>query len=141
MKVRILSKTEKDLFGADMAVVTDFNDVAVATSAAALTGFSVLAGTKVQCVGMKMTTAFDRAGTGALAVTVGDGVSATGLQASTVLAVDGTEVFYHVGGNALVYTVDDTVDLFFTDAGGMAYTVGEVVHYFRVEDMNRWTTR
>lgn len=138
MKTRILSYAEKAMVGADIAVTFDYADVAAATSGAAIAALSVLAGTKVQVVGMKLSTAFDITGTGALAVTVGDGGAANALQASTVLAVDGTEIPYHVGGSAKVYLVDDTVDVFFTDGTSMAYTSGSVTFYFRVENMNEW---
>ena len=138
MKTRILSFAEKVTTGADLAVTFDYTDVAAATSGAAVPTIGVQAGTKVQVVGMKLNTAFDRAGTGALAVTVGDGDSATALQASTVIAVDGTEILYHAGGSPKVSLVDDNVDVFFTDAGGMTYTSGSVTFYFRVENMNEW---
>lgn len=138
MKLNWLSKTDKEITGADVAVSFDYVDIAAASSGAAINMFSVLAGTKVQCVGMRLLTAFDVSGTGALAVTIGDGGAANSLQASTVIAVDGTEITYHVGGSAKVYTADDTVDAFFTDATSMAYTSGKVIFYLRVEDMNKW---
>lgn len=138
MNVNWLSKTDKEITGADVAISYDYVDVAALTSGVASNMLSVLAGTKVQCVGMVLNTAFDITGTGALAVTLGDGGSATALQASTVLAVDGTEILYHVGGSAKVYLVDDTVDAFFTDATSMAYTSGKVTFYLRIEDMNKW---
>lgn len=138
MKVSWLSKTDKEVTGADVAVAFDFNDVAAATSTVAVNALSILAGTRVKCLGYVMPTAFDITGTGALAATVGDGGSATALMASSVLAVDGTEVFYHVGGSEKVYLVDDTVDVFFTDASSMAYTSGKVVFYFAVSNMNDW---
>lgn len=139
LKLSILSASDKAQTGADIAVMVDYTDVATYTSAAAVALFSVLAGTRVKCLGYQMETAFDRSGTGALAATVGDGGSATALMASSVLAVDGTEIFYHVGGSEKVYLVDDTVDAFFTDAGGMTYTSGKVTFYFAVSDMNKWT--
>lgn len=138
MLKRILSKTEKEITRADMAVILDYNDVAAATSGAANAAISVEAGTKVQCVGYRLITAFDRSGTGALTISVGDGGSATALLSSTVIAADGTEVYYSAGGSAKVYQVDDTVDVFFTDAGGMSYTSGKIVLYFAVENINRW---
>lgn len=138
MKVSWLSKQDRELTNADVAVMFDYNDVAAATSGAAINALSVLAGTRVKCLGYRMPTAFDVTGTGALAVTVGDGGSATALMASSVLAVDGTEIFYHVGGSEKVYLVDDTVDVFFTDATSMAYTSGKVIFYFAVQDMNKW---
>lgn len=137
MLTRILSKTEQDLYGANMALVLDFNDVAAATSTVAVNAISVLAGTKVQVVGMKLVTAFDITGTGDLTINVGDGGSATALMAAAVVAVDGTEILYHVGGSAKVYLVDDTVDLFWT-ATSMAYTSGKLVLYLAVNDMNKW---
>lgn len=138
MKVSWLSKTDKEVTGADVAVMFDFNDIATFTSGAAQAALSVLAGTRVKCLGYRMPTAFDVTGTGALAATVGDGGSATALMASSVLAVDGTEIFYHVGGSEKVYLVDDTVDVFFTDVTSMAYTHGKVIFYFAVSDMNKW---
>jgi hypothetical protein len=110
------------------------------SSTAANAAFSVTAGTKVQCVGMKLPTAFERPLTGALAVTVGDGDAADALMASTVIALDGTEILYHIGGSAKAYLANDTVDVFFTDAGSMAYTSGEVWFYFSVSDMTKWRT-
>lgn len=136
MKTQVLSNTDKRDFNANLAVTLDYTDVAASTSGSAINMFSVLAGTKVQCVGMKLNTAFDVTGTGALALTVGDGGAANALMASTVVAVDGTEVYYTAGGSAKVYLVDDTVDAFFTDATSMAYTVGSVTLYFQVEDLN-----
>jgi len=138
LKVSWLSAQDRALIDADVAGMVDYTDVATYTSAAAVAALSVLAGTRVECKGYRMPVAFDRSGTGALAVTVGDGGSATALMASSVLAVDGTEVYYHVGGSAKVYLADDTVDLFFTDAGGMTYTNGKIIFYFKVSDMNKW---
>jgi hypothetical protein len=138
MELIYLSKTDREVYGADIMVKYDFNDVAAATSGTAVPAISVLAGTKVQCVGHVMDTAFDVTGTGALTLSVGDGGSATAVMAATVLAVDGTEVFYHVGGSAKVYLVDDNVDLFFTDATSMAYTAGAGRLFFAVNDMNKW---
>ncbi len=138
MKYSWASKTDKEMFGYDVAVAYDFNDVAAATSGVAVNGPAILAGAKVQCVGHRLITAFDVSGTGALTVSAGDGGSATALMAASVIAVDGTEVFWHVGGSAKVYLVDDTIDLFFTDATSMAYTVGKGIMYFKVDDMNQW---
>lgn len=143
MKTQILSKTDGDLFGgANLAVTLDFNDVATYTTATAqaiippntlgVATVTFAAGTKVQCLGMKLNTAFDITGTGALTVSVGDGGSATALMAAVVVALDGTEILYHVGGSAKVYLVADTVDVFFTDATSMAYTSGSLTLYFSV---------
>lgn len=140
MKTRILSATDKREFNANVAVTLDYTDVAALTSGAALAILSVLAGTKVQCVATKLNTAFDITGTGALAFTIGDGVSATALHASTVIAVDGTEILYTAGGSAKAYTVDDTVDIFFTDATSMAYTSGSLTVYLQVEDLTKLPT-
>lgn len=141
MKTLILSATDKLMTGADIALVFGFADVAAATTATAVNTLSVLAGTKVQVVGMKLSTPFDISGTGALTLSVGDGGSATALMAAVVVAVDGTEILYHVGGSAKVYLVDDTVDVFWTDATSLAYTSGECTVYLRVEDMNQWAIR
>lgn len=138
MEIINLSKTDKEIYGADIMVKWDYTDVAAATSGTAVNAFSVLAGTKVQCVGHILDTAADVTGTGALTISAGDGGSATALMAASVVAVDGTEVFYHVGGSAKVYLVDDTVDLFFTDATSMAYTSGAGRMFFSVSDMNKW---
>ena len=140
MKTRVLSKTEKDLTRADIALILDYNDVAAATSTVAATPTSVLAGMKCQVVGMKLKTVFDITGTGNLTISVGDGGSATSLMAAVQVAVDNTEILYHIGGNAVVYLVDDTIDIFWT-ASSMAYTSGELVLYLAVEDMNRWPNR
>lgn len=135
MKTSILSNTDNKFDGANYAVTLDYADVAAATSGVAINLFSILAGTKVQCVGMKLNTAFDITGTGALALTVGDGDAANSLLASTVVAVDGTEILYSAGGSAKAYTANDTVDAFFTDATSMAYTSGSVTLYFRITDL------
>lgn len=143
MKTRVLSKTEKDLTRADIALVLDFNDAAAATDATAVNVVSVLAGHKCQVVGMKVLTAFDCSGTGNLTISVGDGGSATALMAAVQVAVDDTEVLWHVGGSAKVYLVDDTIDVFW-DTTGVAlstYTSGELVVYLAIEDMNRWPVR
>lgn len=137
MKTLILSATDKREFNANVALTLDYTDVAALTSGAAKALISVLAGTKVQCVGAKLNTAFDITGTGALAFTIGDGGSATALHASTVIAADGTEILYTAGGSAKAYTVDDTVDIFFTDATSMAYTSGSLTVYLQVEDLNK----
>lgn len=137
MLTRILSKTEKEIFGANIALVLDFNDVAAATSTVAATPTSVLAGTKAQVVGLKLVTAFDITGTGNLTVSVGDGNSATALMAAVQVAVDNTEILYHIGGSAYVYLVDDTIDIFWT-ASSMAYTSGKLVLYLSIADMNEW---
>lgn len=141
MKTRILSLTEKTITGADVLFQFDYNDIAGYTSGAAQSILATLAGNKAQIVGMKLITPFDRTGTGALAVTVGDSSAANALQASTVLALDGSYISYHVGGSAKVYTAADNIQFTFTDAGSMAYTVGEVVFYARLEDVNRWPNR
>jgi hypothetical protein len=138
MKLSFLSKTDKEVTGADVAIMFDYADVAAVASGVAINALSVLAGTRVKCLGYKMATAFDVTGTGALAVTVGDGGAANSLMASSVIAVDGTEIFYHVGGSEKVYLVDDTVDVFFTDATSMAYTAGKITFYLAVSDMNEW---
>lgn len=140
MDTFIATSTMKRELGADIGITIDYNDVAGYTSGAAQALLSVKAGTIVQVVGMKLNTAFDRSGTGALAVTVGDGDSATALQASTVIAVDGTEILYHVGGSPKAYLADDTVDAFFTDAGGMTYTSGSVTFYLKVVNLNEMPT-
>lgn len=137
MLTRILSKTEKDITRADIALVLDYADVAAATSTVAVNALSVIAGHKVQVVGMKLVTAFDITGTGNLTISVGDGGSATALTAAVQVALDDTEILYHVGGSAKVYLVDDTVDVFWT-ASSMAYTSGKLVIYLAVEDMNKW---
>lgn len=137
MKTLTLSATEKLEAGANMALVLDFNDVAAATSTVAVNALSVLAGHKIQVVGLKLVTPFDITGTGNLTLSVGDGGSATALMAAVQVALDDTEILYHVGGSAKVYLVDDTVDLFWT-ASSMAYTAGKVVLYLRVDNMNDW---
>lgn len=137
MKTRLLSTPEKALTGADVALTLDYNDVAAATSTVAVNSYTVLAGHKVQVVGMKLNTAFDISGSGDLTISVGDGGSATALMAAVQVAVDGTEILYHVGGSAKVYLVDDTVDVFWT-AASMAYTSGSLTLYLRVENMNEW---
>jgi hypothetical protein len=83
----VLSKTQHELCGACLAVTYTWEDVDGYTSATAVPIFDVKAGTKVQCVGMRLNTAFDVSGTGALALSVGDDASATALLASTVIAV------------------------------------------------------
>jgi len=138
MKTRWLSKTDEEITGANLALILDYTDVAAATTATAVPSLSVLAGTKVQVVGFKLNTAFDISGTGALTVSVGDGGSATALMAAIVVAVDGTEILYHVGGSPKVYLVDDTVDLFWTDATSLAYTSGKCTFYLKVQDINTW---
>ena len=135
MKTSLCSKLETE--GEVIAIAFDVNDVAAATSTVAVAALAVLAGTRVQCLGYRMTTAFDITGTGDLTMSFGDGGSATALMAAAVLAVDGTEIYYHVGGSAKVYLVDDNVDVFFT-ATSMAYTSGKVIAYFLVSDMNKW---
>lgn len=136
MLSRILTKTEQDIFrGANLALILDYTDVAAATSTVAATPTSVLAGAVVQCVGMKLITAFDITGTGNLTVSLGDGGSATAVTAAIQVAVDDTEILYHVGGSAKVYTVDDTVDVFWT-ASSMAYTSGKLVFYLAVNNLN-----
>lgn len=138
MKTRILTNQEKLQFGADYMLVCDYADVAAATSTVAVNALSVLAGTKVQVVGMRLDTAFDITGTGNLTLSVGDGDSATALMAATQVAVDGTEILYHVGGSAKVYTVADTVDLFWTayPVGLMAYTSGKISIFLAVVNLN-----
>lgn len=140
MLTRWLSKTEKEITRADLALVLNYADVAAATSTVAAPALSVLAGTKVQVVGMKLTTPFDISGSGNLTISIGDGDSATALTAAIQVALDNTEILYHIGGSAKVYLVDDAVDVFWT-AGSMAYTTGEIVVYLAVEDMNKWPTR
>lgn len=137
MKTQFLSKTDGDLFGgANVAVTFTYADIATYTSGTAVNILAILAGAKVQCLGMKLNTAFDITGTGALAVTLGDTGAANSLQASTVIAVDGTEILYHVGGNAKVYVADDTIQATFTDATSMAYTSGSVTFYLFVRNLN-----
>jgi len=135
MKTRILSNVEKQQFNADIAISFDYADVAAATTTVANNALSVLAGTKVQVVGYRQITPFDISGTGALTVSVGDGDSATALMAAIQIAVDDTEITYHIGGSAKVYLVDDTVDIFFTSSA-IGFTSGKGVVYLSVQDMN-----
>ncbi len=136
MKTQILSKTDGDLFGgANMALTLDFNDVAAATTTVAVNAIAVLAGAKAQVLGLKLNTAFDITGTGNLTLSVGDGNSATSLMAAVQVAVDNTEILYHVGGSPIVYLADDTIDLFWT-AASMAYTSGSVTLYLFVRNLN-----
>lgn len=140
MLTRILSKTEQDLYGANMALVLEAADAAAATDATAVNVLSVPAGMKVQVVGMKLVTAFDGTGTGNLTISVGDGDSATALMAAVQVALDDTEILYHVGGSPKVYLAADTVDVFW-DTTGVAITVyntGKLVIYLAVNDMNKW---
>ena len=133
MQTRILTPSEKRQFRADVALVLDFNDVAAATSTVAVPSLSVLAGTKVQCVGLRLVTAFN---SGSLTLSIGDGNSATSLTSAVQMATGSTPIAYHVGGSAVVYLVDDTVDVFWT-CSNMAKTSGKVVVYLAVEDMNK----
>jgi len=140
MLTRLLTKTEEDITGASMALILDYTDAAAATDATAVNALSVLAGHKVQVVGMKLITAFDITGTGNLTISVGDGGSATALMAAVQVAADDTEILYHVGGSAKVYLVDDTVDVFWDTTGvSLAnYTSGKLALYLKVTNMNQW---
>lgn len=135
MITRILSKTEQEVLGANMALILDYADTAAATSTVAVPAINVLAGTKVQVVGFRLTTPFDITGTGNLTVSMGDGGSATALTAAIQVALDDTEILYHVGGSAKVYLVDDALDVFWT-ASSMAYTAGKCVFYLNVNNLN-----
>lgn len=135
MKTTILSSADRLHFGANVALTLDYADAAAATTTVAVPALSVLAGTKVQVVGLKLNTAFDIAGTGNLTLSVGDGDSATALMAALQMAVDNTEILYHIGGSAKVYTADDAVDVFWT-ASSMAYTSGSVTLYLSVANLN-----
>jgi hypothetical protein len=139
MKTVFLGKTDKEITNANVVLICDYTDVALATSTVAVNALSVLAGHKVQVVGIRLKTPFDITGTGNLTLSVGDGSSATALSAAIQVALDDTEILYSAGGSAKTYTVDDTVDLFWT-ASSMAYTSGEVAIYLAVDNLNDWAT-
>jgi hypothetical protein len=145
MLTRWLSKTEEEITGANLLLVLKGDsDTITATDTVAVPLISVLAGTQVQVMGMKLVTPFDGTGTGNLTVSVGDGGSATTLLAATQVALDDTEVLYSAGtGTRKVYLVDDTVDVFW-DTTGVAitvYTTGELNLYLKVTNMNAWANR
>ena len=92
-----LSVPEAAWLGATHKAIITEADLTTATTntAQALTN-AIPAGTAVECVGMRLVTAFDTANTnytGSLALIVGDGSDTDLFLASTELASDGTEVF------------------------------------------------
>jgi hypothetical protein len=164
MKFRLLSLTEKETFGADAMAILDYTDVAAlgaATDGAPLSIYpattsglmpavgtsgtdTFAAGTSFKLVGMRLVTAFDCSGTGNLTLSVGYGGAETAFLAATQVALDQTEILYSAGtGTQTAFTTTDTVDAFFDSSGVnlSTYTSGEVVLYFRADDLNRLPTR
>lgn len=148
MKFRILSKTDKELYGANIAVTVDYTDLnalgAVATgnvSIAPLSG-TVAVGNKVQFIGMTLTTPFVGSDSPTTcAVTVGDAGSANRYLTSTELLGSASYVSYAAGVAAgYCPTTAGAVLAGFTNTGkSMAnITAGSVTFYLRLDDMRNW---
>lgn len=157
MKTRILTKTEQEIFGANLLIHLTYEDVAALgasadNSASPLALFSVAAGDIVEfvCGKLKDATGFDFSDSGITSLTlkIGDGGNDDAYLVATQLAEDGTELDYFVETaitNRGVYTGADTVDAVFTSANGGSpllseCTSGEVFLYFSVNNINRLPT-
>jgi hypothetical protein len=149
MRIIPLSSEARLTHNATHKVIVTYADV-VALGASATGTLALLpasgtfpAGTAVAYRGFNLTTAFDfsDASINSLAITVGDGGSANRFQASTQIAVDGTEIFYGVPAalsQPYPYEAADTVDCFFTAAGGGSPTLaeatsGQIEFYFHIQ--------
>lgn len=163
MKVRQLSKTDKELYGADVMVVMDFNDVAAlgaATSGtlALLPGTTagliptagtsgtdtIPAGTKVSLTGYRLDTAFVSSTAAGLTLKVGDGGDDDRFLVATQMQSGQTPVSYHAGTiatNNFAYLAADTVDatLTATTANFNTFTAGQVSLFFRADNLNDWS--
>lgn len=164
MKFRLLSKTEKELFGADAMAIVDYVDVAAlgasttgtlsvypattngAMPAAGTTGTDTFAaGMAFRLTGYRLIDQFVSSTAAGLTLSVGDGGSATRFLAATQMQSGQTPVSYSCGvGTAMpfAFTAADTVDAFFTSttANLSTFTAGKVILYFRADDLNRLPT-
>lgn len=133
--------------GASHIAVVTHADLTEATAATAQTVALATVGANVSArvIKSKVIVPFedvDDADHNTTAVTVGDGGSATRFLASQEMNVNGAEVLLKLGsGTELVYTVDDTVDAFFTaPAAGKtlaALDKGEVHFFLQIQNGTR----
>ena len=149
MKYRILSNTDKQLFGANVAVTVDYTDLNVLASGA--TGSikiapyngatnTLAAGTLIACVGFTLSTAFVVSdGGNTLAITLGDGGSATRYMASTETLGAATEIIFSAGtGTRYALTSADNVILAIAAQAAHDVTLataGSMTFYLRIDDM------
>jgi hypothetical protein len=158
MLTRILSKTDKEMFGADLLARVDYNDL-IAMGAAANNSSTPLAlvtvpkGFVVSVVAVRLENevGFDFSDTGidSLTLKIGDGGDDDRHLTVLQLAEDGTEIEYFVpvlSTSPYAYLVEDTVDAIFTVATGGSpllseTTSGAVLIYLRLDDLNQLPTR
>lgn len=157
MKFRILSKTEQELFDADVMATVDFTDVA-ALGAATTGNISVMPGTTNGLqpalgtsgtdsvpagfnVGLKfliVDTAFVSSTAAGLAVTIGDSGSNNRFMASSQLQSGQTPVTYLLGTlGQYATTATEVVNAYFTSttANLSTFTAGSMRLFFRCEDL------
>lgn len=159
MKIRILSKTEKEMFHADMMAIVDYTDVA-ALGAATTGNLNICPGTTngaVPAVGTNGTdtvpagfseqfmyaivdTAFVSATAAGLAMTIGDANSATRYLASTQLQSGQTPVTGAVGiTNRFYVSTAIKTSAFFTSTTDnlSTFTAGSMRLFFKLDDMGQ----
>ena len=158
MKYRILSKTDKEQFGADVMAIVDYTDVTPAGATTAGTALSVAPattsgalpaagtsgtdtlpiGTAVSLVAMIVDTAFTGGAISAMVVKVGDGNSTNRFLANTSCFTT-TNAVGTIANQPFVYTTADTVDAIFTSttANLNALTAGSLRLFFRLDDQSQ----
>lgn len=139
MKVRTLSNTEEQLYGAGIAVSIEAADAfagGAATSGTA-TLLNAPAGTAVRCVGTRLVTPFASTGTANLTVQVGvSGTAAQHLAAQQVGAAHGSLVTHKAGVfTPTAYDAATDIIATFTSSGvnlNTFTTVGELVVFLQL---------
>jgi hypothetical protein len=145
MKYRILSKTEKDIYGANIAVTVDYTDLvalgAVASGVINLAPLSgnLAAGYAVQLIGTALNTPFVGSDSPTTCnVTVGDAGSANRYLTTTELLGSAAYVSYSAGtGTRFALTAAGPISATFTDtAKSLAnLTAGNVTFFLRLDDL------
>ena len=146
MKYRILSKTEKELYGANFAVSVDYTDLNGLASAAAGTlniapySGQLAIGNKVKLSAMVLNTPFVVSDSGnTLAITLGDGASANRYLASTETVGTGTHIDYSAGtGTNYALLAASYIILAIAAQSGKDVslaTAGKVTFYLSIDDL------
>lgn len=133
--------------GANTATEITFADLTAAGNTQTLSPLNVGAKMGVRLIQAELAEAFVSSD-GTListSITIGDGNSAVNQLAATELNQAGTEVFLSRGvisPNPILYTADDTVDVFFTGTVAKAlnsHTAGKLILYWGVYDARSQT--
>jgi hypothetical protein len=162
MKYRLLSKTERELYGVDAMAIVDFNDVAALGASttgnlsvfpATTSGLMPANGTSgtdtiptnfaVKFEYLVVDTAFVSGSAAGLAVTIGDSGSATRFMASSQLQSGQTPVAGVVGiTNRYYIATAETINAYFTSttANLSTFTAGSMRVFFSLKDLGRLPT-